>query len=39
VLFKLLLGLLGCEQRGPKQPEDKGRNGQKGDDGANFAEM
>jgi O-antigen/teichoic acid export membrane protein len=39
VLFKLLLGLLGCEQRGPKKPEDKGRNGQKGDGGANFAEM
>jgi O-antigen/teichoic acid export membrane protein len=39
VLLKLLLGLLGCEQRGPEQPEDKGRNGQKGDGGANFAEM
>ena len=39
VLFKLLLGLLGCEQRRPEQPEDKGRDGQKGDCGANFAEM
>jgi hypothetical protein len=39
VLLKLLFGLLGCEQRGPQQPEDKGRNGEKGDGGANFAEM
>jgi hypothetical protein len=39
VLLKLLFGLLGREQRGPEQPEDKGRNGQKGDGGANFAEM
>jgi len=38
-LLQLLLGLLGGEKRGEEQPEDKGRNRQERDGGANFAEM